>query len=225
MMRRIATLPRLGSRVRIPSPAPLKHKQFQYLSALGEDLGDSLSTEQNAKALPKDVGLREKPGKFVHGAFSRISQETFRFTSNDVTARNMFMDTKFILRPTKKGLCRGSRSRPPMSTTDRCSPNGVSNDPEVRLTRDGRKVMAASVGHLFPAHERQSDQHRGARFLSSAPIDSQALGVKSFCGWKRRASGAGSLFRGGQVGVLWRRPSNACQRGLSAYLTAGFVGI
>jgi hypothetical protein len=63
-------LPRLGSRVRIPSPAPIKLKQFQDIRARGTKPRGRFDTERNAKIPVKSKQTREKAGKSVHGVFS-----------------------------------------------------------------------------------------------------------------------------------------------------------
>jgi hypothetical protein len=50
----------LGSRVRIPSPAPKKTNENQRLSTLGEKLSERFATEQYAKLHEKDGHTRAK---------------------------------------------------------------------------------------------------------------------------------------------------------------------
>jgi N6-adenosine-specific RNA methylase IME4 len=60
----------LGSRVRIPSPAPKNPKEIQGLSASGKNPPERLATEQSAKTRPKSAPNREKSVKSVRGTFA-----------------------------------------------------------------------------------------------------------------------------------------------------------
>jgi hypothetical protein len=58
-------LPRLGSRVRIPSPAPKNSKENQSLDTQLADRRTPLDTEHSAKIPPESAPKREIPGKYV----------------------------------------------------------------------------------------------------------------------------------------------------------------
>jgi len=60
----IMTLPRLGSRVRIPSPAPIKGNENQHLRASSGDLATHPDTEQYGKIPPENEKIRGKSGDF-----------------------------------------------------------------------------------------------------------------------------------------------------------------
>jgi hypothetical protein len=64
----------LGSRVRIPSPAPIKGKQFHDISARGTKPRERFDTERNAKIPLKNEQFREKAGKSVRGLFVAANQ-------------------------------------------------------------------------------------------------------------------------------------------------------
>src|SRR5207342_245291 len=120
-------LPRSGSRVRIPSPAPTKSTGYQPFSGVGDDLKKPRKTPEIADSLHAHCTLIA-PGMRTRGCYATPNAHPFLGRRSDPVQHvfNLKEPTPAAVRPAlsrstfrsgrgKAGECRSERRPPPRS--------------------------------------------------------------------------------------------------------------
>jgi hypothetical protein len=132
----------LGSRVRIPSPAPLKSNENQGLSAPGEIPAERFATEQSAKPAKKTVQAAKNPE--VYSRYVRA----FRIEGGPMSGLRRVRATKAEVEARREALLEIIAEQQPMSVRQvfyQATVHGVVEKTEAGYSKVQTDLVDASI--------------------------------------------------------------------------------